>query len=420
MSRGQQTVRRLLGIITLDQAYTTLSLPIITLIFFADDSRLFATDTPHAIRSIWYGTCIATPYLVNLFFAPVISALSDEFGRKKTLLFELSSAFFYTLVAGIGVYTGSLGLVVVSFIIRGAFSRTNTTALSIVGDVCDKHTKLSFMSYLQLAISLGACIGPLVGGLIGNHFYFTTLNYSLVFFVSACLASVNIALSYLYIDETLEHPNRQSVQSRWRSNLQSVAYVLTHPGILKISIILFALQISWSGFYQFIAPVLKTAYQFNAHSLGSFMGMVGFWLILGSGPVFKLLKHRLNPHHILNVGAALVLAGYAITIACYYHLIPGRLALWISAMIISVGDVITYICITTLYSNIVPSHMQGKVTGVNFLIIGMVWGSMSLIGGLLISYSIILPLIIAPTGATVALFAINTRNGRETIQQYSF
>lgn len=420
MSRGLQVVRRLLGVITLDQAYTTLSLPIITLIFFADDSRLFTPDTPHATRSIWYGTCIATPYLVNLFFAPVISALSDELGRKKTLLFELSSAFFYTLVAGIGVYTGSLSLVVLSFIIRGAFSRTNTTALSIVGDVCDKNTKLSYMSYLQLAIAFGACIGPLIGGLIGNHFFFTTLNYAFVFFVSACLASANIALSYLYIDETLEHPNKESVQSRWHSNLQAAKHVLTHPDILKISIILFTLQISWSSYYQFIAPVLKTAYHFNAHHLGTFMGMVGFWLILGAGPVFKLLKQRLSPHHILNVGAILVIAGYSMTIACYYHVIPGSLTLWTSAMFIAVGDVITYICITTLYSNVVPSHMQGKVTGVNFLIIGLAWGGMSFIGGLLISYSIILPLIIAPSGAAASLFAINSRNGKNLIRQYSF
>lgn len=419
MKRSSQHLHHLLGIITLDQLYTTLSLPIITLIFFDKSSSLFSPDTPNAIRSMWYGTCVATPYLVNLFFAPLISALSDEVGRRKTLLFELTSAFFYTLVAGVGVLYGSLSLVITSFVIRGAFSRTNTTALSIIGDTCDRHSKLRYMSYLQVAISAGACAGPIIGGLIGGNFFFNNLNYSMVFFIAASGALLNIMLSNYLIQETLteNHSSTMSdrVHSRIGANLQGIRYVVMHPDVLKISLILLLLQISWSAYYQFIPPVLKTAYHFDAHMLGIFMGMIGLWLIIGSGPLLKLMHTRFDTHSILNIGACMVMAGYSLTIACYYHFIQGMWALWVSASLIPIGDVLTYICLTTLYSNVVPGHMQGKVTGVNFLIIGLIWGSVSFIGGLLISYSIILPILIAPAGVIASLFAINSINGKNMI-----
>lgn len=414
-------IRRLLGIITLDQMYTEFSLPIVTLIFFDHASRLFPTDTPVSVRSMWYGACIATPYLINLFFAPLLSTLSDEFGRKKFLIFEIFSSFFYSFLAGLGICFGSLWLLFTGFIIRGAFSRTNTTALSMIGDSCSKPDKMAFMSYLQVAICLGACLGPIISGYLARGYYFSTLNFSLPFFVAAGFALLNSTLTYLFISETLQHRSSNTwpgeERGRLAANLSAAHYVITHPDVLKTSIILILFQLGWSSYYQFIPPLLKTVYHFNSHQLGIFIGLIAFWLVISASVIFKIIYPALDSYRLLIFSAISEIVGILMTIAVYYHLLPDFF-LWLAAIPVSLGDVLAYITLTSIFSNIVPNHMQGKVTGINFLIVGLVWGATGLIGGLLISYTPILPIVLAPLGIIASLLATTTKYGKNMVLNY--
>jgi MFS transporter, DHA1 family, tetracycline resistance protein len=421
MISTEKTIKRLLGIITLDQTYIEFALPIITLVFFDPTSRIVPANTDYATRSMWFGICISTPYFINLFCAPFFSALSDEFGRRKFLLFEIFSAFLYMLCAALGVFLGKLWLLVIGFVIRGAFSRTNTTALAMIGDTCKKNKKLIYMGYLQVAICSGACIGPIIAGLFAHRFYFDIFNFSLPFFIGACLALVNVTMVYFLIDETLTKPASQSIQSakgRLHANLQSVKYVLTHNDVLVISLMLLLFQISWSSYYQFTGPLLKTVFHYSPERLSIFLSMIAFWLVLGAGPIFKWLNRRYDNLAILNISAVIEAIGIFIAILVYFNFLPD-VFIWVSALPTAIGDVLAYICITTLYSNVVPEYMQGKVMGINFLIVGLVWGGTGLAGGFLISTSPILPFLIAPLGVIASLFIINARFGRKMVLDYS-
>lgn len=139
---ANKPMRNLLGIIFLDQTYITITFPLVTLIFFDSQSRLFSENITDATRSLWYGACVALPNIINLFFAPLLSALSDEWGRRRVLLIEIFSAFLFTASVGLGIYLGQLLLIFLGFIIRGAFSRTNPTALSMVGDMAPAEKKI--------------------------------------------------------------------------------------------------------------------------------------------------------------------------------------------------------------------------------------------------------------------------------------
>lgn len=420
MTPVKKLLHRLFRIIALDQAYIEFAAPLITLIFFDASSRLLPPDTSYATRSMWYGACISLPYFINLFFAPLISSLSDEFGRRKFLLFEVGSGCLYLTLCAVGVLFGIFPLLIAGLVIRGAFSRTNTTALAIIGDVTSPAAKATYMSYMQVAIGVGACMGPILSGLLAHRFFFDFFNFSFPFFVAALLALFNVVMIYFYVPETLQIKSSQNweASNRWTANLKSIHYVMTHPAVLKISLLLLLIQISWSTYYQFMGPLLKNVFHFSSDSLGTFIGMTAFWLIIGSGPLFNLLKKRYNQHQILNMGACGVITGILMAQAVYFHFLP-EFCLWLSAIPIAIGDVITYICITTLYSNSVATHMQGKVMGVNFLVVGLIWGGTGLIGGYLITFSPILPLLLAPAGITGALLILNSNSGKELVESYN-
>jgi MFS family permease len=416
MTTEKKSIRPLLGIIFLDQTYITLTFPLLTLIFFDPESRLFQSDTPYAVRSLWYGLCVAMPNIINIFFAPTLSALSDEFGRKKILLIEIFSAFLFTLALGLGVYIGQLGLIFLGFIIRGAFSRTNPTALAIIGDTAPRHKKILYMSYLQFAISIGASLGPIVGGYFATRLFFSELNFSFPFFIGATLALLNTGIAFYLIQETLKKPGKKAPS---QFNFRAIKQLISRPDVLRISFVLLLIQLSWSTYYQFIPPMLKTVYGFNADQLGWFIGMIAFWLAMATGCWMRILHRYFNVRQMLMISFYLVFAGLIITLLASTAILPGEtFFIWLGAIPVATGDVIAYSCLTGLYSNAVEPEKQGKVMGISFIIVSSAWACTGFLGGLMLSFSPLLPLMIAPLGIFALLFLVHADFGRKLVLSY--
>jgi MFS family permease len=199
----KRSIFPLLGIMVFDHTSLNITFPVLTLIFFDVHSNLFAPDTTYAVRSMWYGFCVALPHIINIFMAPMLSALSDEFGRKKILFAGTLGALLFALTAGFGIYLGIMSLFFLGMIIQGIFSRTNPIAQAVIGDISPVATKIRNMGYLQTSISIGAFIGPLLGGYFANKYFFAELNYSLPFFIAALFGGVSCILTLLIFKETL-------------------------------------------------------------------------------------------------------------------------------------------------------------------------------------------------------------------------
>ena len=145
---------------------------------------------------------------------------------------------------------------------------------------------------------------------------------------------MNIILTYFLIEETLQKRVSHLLPeagNRLRANLQSVKYVITHSDVLKISILLCLFQFTWSSYYQFISPILKTFYQFSLQQLSLFIGMLAFWLIIGAGPIFKLLHGRITQQQILITSALLEVTGIVLTLTVYYGYLPD-IIFWLAAI----------------------------------------------------------------------------------------
>ncbi len=416
MTMEKKIFRSLLTLIFIDQTYITFTFPLITLIFFDPQSRLFPSDISYAARSMWYGMCVALPSFINIFFAPTLSALSDEFGRKKILLIEIASAFVFTSLVGIGIYTGKLSLVFLGFIIKGAFARTNPTALAIIGDTATREKKILYMGYLQFAISVGASIGPILGGYFATRFLFSHFNFSLPFFIAALLALANIFLTAKLMQETL----RKKIVTSNRLNIAAIKSVMMRPGVLNISLLLLLIQLSWSTYYQFIPPILKTMYQFDAHTLGWFIGMIAVWLAFTTSIVIKILDNFMSVKQMLSLSIYLVLLGFIITLlGCSHLLSAGSLLIWAGAIPIAAGDVLAYSCLTALYSNVVTHEEQGKVMGIGFFIVASAWAATGFIGGFLMSITPLLPLMVAPLSIIASLFLLSSKFGEKLVKEQS-
>lgn len=388
-----------------DHLSLNMTFPILTLVFFDSQSHLFSTDTSHAVRSMWYGLCVAMPHLINIVMTPILSGLSDELGRKKILILGTFGALLFSFTAALGIVYGLLWLLLLGFVIKGGFSRTNPIAQAVVGDISVAHKKVVYMGYLQTTIATGAFLGPIIGGYFANPVFFQYVNFSLPFFIAGLLGGISCWLTYALFQETLV---KKENHSRWSAfNFQAIKNVLSNKEVLSISIILLLSQISWSLYYQFIPPILKAELHFNAYQLGLFVGLIAFWLAAAASIGIRILERMLSLNHMLLVSLWLVLLGLLLTLVlCFLRLSDSLQGLiWLSAIPIAVGDVIAYTCLTALYSNAVAHHEQGKVMGICSIIVALMWSLTGLLGGVLMSIHNLLPLVVAPVGIFFAIIA---------------
>lgn len=390
-----------------DHASLNITFPILTLLFFDTQSSLFAPDVSPAVRSMWYGLCISIPNIVNIVATPILSTLSDELGRKKILLLAILGALIFALTAAGGIMLGSLTILFLSCVLRGAFSRTNPIAQAVIGDISPASKKIIHMGYLQTAISLGAFIGPVLGGYFAQQFFFAQLNFSLPFFVAAIFAAISCLLMCFFFQETLlEKPTALTgARFEWRS-LQKV---FANPHVVRISAILLLSQISWSMYYQFIPPTLKTVLKFNPHALGLFVGLIAFWLALATTFGIKPLTRFCTRQQLLLFALYLVLLGTVFTFLFFLFPLFKQYVwlIWLAAIPTAIGDVVAFSCLTALYSDVVAKHEQGKVMGVCFVVVAVIWALTALLGGFLMSFHPLLPLFVAPAGIILAISLIH-------------
>lgn len=407
MNENRQSVFPILMIMLFDHTSLNITFPVLTLLFFDLQTSLFAPDTSLAVRSMWYGLCVAVPHIVNVMMTPILSGLSDEFGRKKILLIGTFGALLFTLTAGLGIVWGLLSILFLGRIIQGAFSRTNPIAQAVIGDISSKEKKVLHMGYLQTSISIGAFIGPIIGGYFANRFFFRELNFSLPYFIAAIFAGISCVMTGFFFKETLLIKQKQE---RWSQfNLQTIKTVFSNSNVLHISFVLLLSQLSWSLYYQFIPPILKTELGFNAHHLGVFVGLIALWLALATSLGIKVLEQFFTFRQILFLSFYLVLLGLLFSfIFCYWHFSETWNGLiWLAAIPTAVGDVIAYSCLTALYSNSVNSHEQGKVMGVCFIVVALMWALTGVLGGVMMSGYVLLPLVVAPIGIIFAIVLLH-------------
>jgi MFS family permease len=408
----QPSIFPLLWVMFFDNVCLNITFPILTLLFFDSQSSLFTPDTSHAVRSMWYGVCVAVPHVVNIIITPFLSALSDEWGRRKLLLIGTFGALLFAVTAAFGILWGMLSLLFLGRFIQGAFSRTQPIAQAVIGDISTRENKVLYMGYLQTAISIGAFVGPVMGGYFANQFFFAQLNYSLPYFIAAIFGLISFIITLTIFKETFtEKPAKHLIKNTFKvHHFQQMIVVFSHPGVWRISLILLLSQISWSTYYQFMPPVLKTVLNFDAHSLGLFVGLIAFWLALATGLGIKLLQRILSLNHLLMLSLYLVLIGISLSFLFCFLELKGYWSwlIWLAAIPTAVGDVIAYSCLTAMYSNSVKKTEQGAVMGICFIVVAIIWAMTALIGGMLMSIATLLPLLIAPIGILLAIGLMHT------------
>lgn len=263
------------------------------------------TANPQA-QAYWYGILAAVYGIMQFFFAPLLGALSDQFGRRPVLLISLFGlAIDYLLFA----FSNSLGFLFAARVIGGITAANFTVANAYIADITPPEKRAQSFGMLGAVFGLGFIFGPIIGGLLGDS------DPRLPFFVAAGLSAVNWLYGFFILPEShkLENRSRFSwAKANPFSSLYALSSLKTVGGLVWVSALsnlaAFILQTTW---------ILYTTYRFNWTPKDN--GIALFWVGVVSavvqGGLIRVLLPKLGERRAILIGllvGALSYIGYGL------------------------------------------------------------------------------------------------------------
>jgi DHA1 family tetracycline resistance protein-like MFS transporter len=237
------------------------------------------TQTATAHWNLIISSCFA---VANFLCSPIIGALSDRYGRRPALLMGfcgLAVSFYVTAVAT------QLWVLALVRLFSGAMMSNMTVANAYVADITAPEDRAKRFGMLGAVFGLGFILGPVLGGLLGQH------SLRLPFVVAGTMAVINLVYGLLVLPESLPMDRRRSFDWRKANPVGALRTLNSLPGLgLLIAVFVcsflaqFVTQQTW---------VLYTQFKFGWDTLqsGLSLGAVGVMAAITQGFLLgRLLK----------------------------------------------------------------------------------------------------------------------------------
>ena len=256
-----------------------------------------------ADQAFWYGVVAFAFGLANFVAAPILGGLSDQYGRRKVLLFGffgLGINFFGTAMAT------SLWVLVAVRAVGGAMQANAAVANAYVADISLPDERAKRFGLLGAMMGLGFIIGPVLGGLLG------AIDLQLPFWIAGGLTMANLVYGYLVLPESLARDKRKPFTLRAANPLVSLRALAQLRGMAPLVGV-----VTCSGLAQFVLYtcwVLYTTFKFGWGPLenGWSLATVGVMSVLVQGFLLGPLLKRFAPQRLVIIGLVSSVLTYAL------------------------------------------------------------------------------------------------------------
>lgn len=380
--------------------------PLFTFIFFATNSPLFTALTSMAQRSVLFGICLSLYKFGEVLANIVITTLSDHFGRKMALMCTLLGLLIVGCAGTLALLLHAPWLMIAAIFTSSILNTNKAVGPVVMGDISTNENRIRNMATIQCVISLGACLGPIIGGQLANHSLFLPIAYSLPFIIVAVIAVLSLFWLRFCPETLVRAPNPQKISIL--NIFKDYKKLLESKPIRWLFFLLILCQISWSSYYEFIPPTLKNIFHYSPSQVGWFVGFIAVWLILAAGAVIQLLLRYFSYRQLLWVSAASVAAGTLLSLIASENptFTWSQGLLWFSPIPTAMGDVIFFSLFTAFLSHHAAASQQGKAMGLTLITALSVWSITALIGGYLLTLHPNGALLFAPLGALGLLLVL--------------
>tara|TARA_Y100000766_G_C18871629_1_gene588579 strand:+ start:89 stop:1417 length:1329 start_codon:yes stop_codon:yes gene_type:complete len=200
-------------VVLIDMIGFTLVIPFLT--YFIQDLAEKAGTVGVGNRDWWVGITLAAYTFGQFLFTPVISTMSDKFGRRPIIIFGLISNTIFLFAFGL---SGSLWFALIVRFLAGVGNANIAVSRAYIGDVSEPEKLAARMGLLGAAFGLGFMVGPFLGGVLSNpadviggifdNNFWREYPYLLPCIFASLLSGISLILAIFKLPESLPKESR--------------------------------------------------------------------------------------------------------------------------------------------------------------------------------------------------------------------
>ena len=141
----------------------------------------------------WAGYVCSSAAVTLALFAPVWGMLADRYGRKPMVMRSMFGGAIVLVLMG---FSRSVGELIVYRLIQGGLTGTVTASIALVACAAPRERSAYALGMMQAAVFIGMSVGPLIGGVVADHF-----GYRAAFMVAASLLAAGGLLVQFAVKE---------------------------------------------------------------------------------------------------------------------------------------------------------------------------------------------------------------------------
>ena len=280
--------------------------------------------------------------------APIVGALSDQYGRRPVLLLSLFGFGLDYILAG---FAPTIGWLFVARLVAGVTGASFTTANAYIADVSTPEKRSQNFGMVGAAFGLGFIIGPLIGGVLGEY------GPRVPFFASAGLVMLNWLYGYFVLPESLSKENRRPFSWKranpWGTLMQLKKYPVVTGLLVSLVLVYIAAHATQSTWTYFTIE----KFEWSEAEVGYSLAFVGLMIALVQGVAIRPIINKIGQARGVYVGLAFNCLGF-ILIA----MSGSGLMLYLVLIPYAFGG-IAGPSLQGLMSNSVPANEQGELQG---------------------------------------------------------
>lgn len=378
--------------------------PILNSVVIDVQASFLPTSYSPELRNFIYSAIVGIFMLSWFFGAAILGDLSDQVGRKKSLLICLVGACFGYVLSAIAVVLHSISLLIVGRMVAGFTAGSQPIAQAAIVDMSSEEHKARNIALILLAVCLGFIFGPILGGVLSDSRLISWFNFATPLYFASFISLLNAFLLLLFFHETFQHVGE--IKIKWYQAIKIFTSAFQNKNIRFLSFIMFVMIIGWSNYFTFSSIFLLARYHFSPLDISLFMAVLGLGFSIGTGLLVDYFTKRYPLKNI--VVYSLFVAAVFVLITVLTH---KAIYVVLSAIPIGAAIAVAYSTLINIFSNQVSADEQGWIMGVTGSIMALCFGVTSLICGLIASINIVIPLVISVIGiaASSVLMWLNKR-----------
>ncbi|MFC1624867.1 MFS transporter [Patescibacteria group bacterium] len=301
----------------------------------------------------------ATPFEVSLipslfsffqlFSAPIMGRLSDQYGRRLFLIVSQISTFLSFIILGL---SNSLFLIFLSRAVDGILGSNFTIAQAYIADVTHKKDRSKAFGLSGMAFGIGFFIGPAIGG------YLSKYGIAVPAYTAAGISLLSIMATIILLPETIKRNNNPKKVKI--IDIKALLKYLSSERTAKPIYELFTFNSTHAIWTSNFALFSGIKYGFTAQTVGYILAYVGLINIIFRGGVLPKLIDKFE-EHTLKITASLSIIFALILLA----LTKSQALLFVAFTFFAFGGGIIRPLMAGTISRSVSNKEQGAVLGVS-------------------------------------------------------